>query len=81
MNVRKSDIRNNGDIDIHKFINRNGYYLFPKDTWTQLSLSIQEKVKKFNSDLRKKRKNNNNDDGSGDPAEQPITNRKLNVVK
>ena len=57
LSVRRTDTTQDDDeIDPEKYINQNGYYSFPKHKWNQLDDSTRSKVKKFNSELRKKRK-------------------------
>ena len=83
LNVRRFDsTQDNEEIDPERYINQNGYYSFPKQKWNQLDDSTRAKVKKFNSELRKKRKelekevnlNSTND-------EQPVTIRNMIAVK
>ena len=75
--IEKTRENDEDQIDIRGYINNQGYYSIPRETWNQLDKKSKEEVKKFNGDLRKRRRNsNNNNNRSRTNPDRSVTNRR-----
>ena len=84
LNVRRTDMQSDHElVDMEKYINENGYYSLPQEKWDQLDSQTQAKVKRYNTNLRKKRKyrNNNNPTSTNNEDTRSITPRNTTNTK
>lgn len=81
LNVRRLESNdNNNPVNPEDYINQSGFYSFPKDKWYQFDEQTQKKIKKYNSDLRKKRKSERRNQGQENQNSQDqATNRNIHV--
>ena len=57
LSIRRSDVNEpENPVDMGKYMNTKGYYSIPRGIWHNLDAETQERVKKYNGDLRKSRR-------------------------